>query len=77
MADKINIAKPFQANCCLMPSPVPTREAKIYQRIRDVMVKAHCADKRPAHKCAGMISLTAKTITLQCPRCGDLRKTLG
>lgn len=69
-------AGPFEANCCLMPRPAPKDEAILYRRIRDRMLKMHCADGRPAHKCAGQITLSRESILLQCPRCGDEKKLL-
>ena len=69
-------ARPFEANCCDMPSPAPRVEAEIYRSLREGIVRAHCADKRPAHKCAGTITIDRETITFQCPRCGDARQTL-
>lgn len=64
------------ANCCHMPTPETKKMSGIYAGIRRTMVKAHCADSRPHHLCAGAITITRDTITLNCPRCGDLRKTL-
>lgn len=69
-------AEPFEANCCDMPKPAPRDEAEIYRSLRDRLVKAHCADRRPAHKCAGLITIDRESITFQCPRCGDAKQTL-
>lgn len=73
---KVKTAGPFEANCCNMPKPASKRATKIYDSIRELMIRAHCADKRPAHKCAGAVTITRDTITLNCPRCGDARSTL-
>lgn len=64
------------ANLCHMPTPEEPKIATIYRQMREMLVRAHCADKRPHHRCAGAITITRDTITLNCPRCGDLRKTL-
>lgn len=64
------------ANACHMPTPEGDRMAKVYAGIRTTMVKAHCADHRPSHRCAGAITITRDDITLNCLRCGDVRKTL-
>lgn len=64
------------ANACRMPVPEKPDVAAIYGSIRRLMVRAHCADSRPHHRCAGAITITRDTVTLNCPRCGDLRKTL-
>lgn len=64
-------------NICKMPTPARMREAEIYASLRDTIVRAHCADKRPAHRCAGKITITRTDITLQCPRCGDARQIIG
>lgn len=72
----VKITKPGSGNratACLMPEKAPPKEAQIYRGMRDVIIKAHCADKRPSHKCCGRITIEAKTITFQCPRCGDSR----
>lgn len=69
-------AGPFEANCCDMPKPASRSESEIYRHLRDLLVRAHCADKRPSHKCAGLITIDRATITFQCPRCGDARKTI-
>jgi predicted RNA-binding Zn-ribbon protein involved in translation (DUF1610 family) len=44
--------------------------------MRDTLVSAHCADKRPAHMCAGLITIARDHITFQCPRCGDARQII-
>lgn len=62
------------ANACHMPKPAPRREAEIYRSFRKLIVKAHCAADRPAHRCAGVISIDRTTITMNCPRCGDFRQ---
>jgi predicted RNA-binding Zn-ribbon protein involved in translation (DUF1610 family) len=56
-----------------MPEPVPPKEAEIYRRF----VEMHC-DQRGTkdHECKGKITITAKSLTLQCPLCGDARKTI-
>lgn len=64
-------------NGCNMPKPAPKRDAAIYASMRDLMVRAHCADKRPAHRCAGAITITRTDIMFQCPRCGDARQIIG
>lgn len=69
-------AEPFQANCCEMPSPAPRGEAEIYRALRDKLVTAHCANKRPSHRCAGLITIDRESITFQCPRCGDAKQVL-
>lgn len=76
MTDEIRDAGRGGANACHMPLPEEPKVAAVYAGIRTSMVKAHCADKRPSHLCAGAITITRDTITLNCPRCGDLRKTL-
>jgi hypothetical protein len=64
------------ANACRVPTPAPRREAEIYRKFREIIVRSHCADGRPAHRCAGQITITRDAITMSCPRCGDLRKTI-
>lgn len=64
------------ANICRMPTPEKRDMAEIYAGIRRTMIKAHCADKRDHHHCAGAITITRDSITLNCPRCGDVRKIL-
>lgn len=65
------------ATACHMPVPVRSKkEAEIYRKFRELVIKAHCADDRPAHRCAGTISIDRATITLNCPRCGDLRQII-
>lgn len=64
------------ATACHMPRPEDPKMAAIYAGIRRTIVKAHCADHREHHRCAGAITITRDTITLNCPRCGDVRKTL-
>lgn len=78
MHDAVPGARPGRggANCCHMPAPEEPKMATIYANMRKAIVKAHCADARPAHRCAGAITITRDTITLNCPRCGDIRKTL-
>ena len=67
----------FEVDCCEMPTPAPRTEAEIYRSMRDLIVKAHCAkDRSAAHPCAGVITITAKHITMQCKLCGDARKTI-
>lgn len=76
MTDRTKRAGPFEADCCEMPTPAPRQEAEIYRHIRDTLVAAHCADGRPAHRCAGMITIDRDAITFQCPRCGDAKRIL-
>lgn len=64
------------ANTCHMPVPEEPAIATVYANLRKTIVRAHCADGREHHRCAGAITITRDTITLNCPRCGDLRKTL-
>lgn len=66
---------PPKADHCLMPEPLPPAEAEIYQRFRDLMIKAHCADGRKEN-CAGKIEITAQAITFRCARCGDARQLI-
>lgn len=70
-------AGPFEAQCCRMPAPARRKEATLMTKIRDLVVKGHCADKRPAHKCCGAVTITRDAIVLQCPRCGDAKKIIG
>lgn len=63
-------------NSCDMPTPTTRDEATVYRHIRDTLVAAHCADKRPSHRCCGAITIDRATITFACPRCGDARKTI-
>jgi hypothetical protein len=64
------------ATACHMPTPVSRDEATIYRHFRDLIMRAHCADNRPSHRCAGTISIDRTSITLNCPRCGDARKII-
>lgn len=64
------------ANACHMPAPEEPKMADIYRKIRETLVRSHCVDEREHHRCAGAITITRDTITLNCPRCGDVRKTL-
>src|SRR4051794_5714143 len=68
---EVRVAAPFEANCCHMPKPVTAAGAEVYRKIRDTLMRAHCADSRPAHRCAGEVTLDCNSITLHCPRCGD------
>lgn len=68
--------RPERPNCCGMPEPAPRLESRIYRKFRELIMLAHCADKRPTHKCAGKITIDRTTITLNCPRCGDLRQII-
>lgn len=63
---------PFEINGCDMPTQAEPREAALYRRVRDTLIAPHCADGR-RDNCAGKITITARDITLQCPRCGDAR----
>ncbi len=65
-----------KATACNMPTDTDETERLIYTRMRDLLVGAHCADKRPSHKCAGEITITRDHVTLQCPRCGDARQRI-
>ncbi len=64
------------ANVCHMPTPETPKMAGVYKQMRELVVRVHCADKRPAHKCAGAVTIDRTTITLNCPRCGDVRKII-
>lgn len=67
------MAKPV-IKTCLVPEPVENaKERKLYRSIRDTLVRGHCADKRPSHKCLGRVTITRDAIVLQCPRCGDAK----
>lgn len=66
----------WPVNSCEMPTPAPRNEAQIYRHLRDTLVRAHCADSRPVHRCAGLITIARDHITFQCSRCGDARKTV-
>lgn len=57
---------------CHMPGKVEPQEVKIYQKILGM----HCENKTEGHKCLGEITITAQTLTLQCPLCGDVRKMM-
>lgn len=63
-----------RAQACFVASQCPPDEAEIYTKFRDVVLGAHCGDKRPSHKCCGKIILERSTITLSCPLCGDCRQ---
>lgn len=63
---------PFEINGCDMPTPAEPRDAALYRNVRDTLIALHCADGR-RDNCAGKITITARDITLQCPRCGDAR----
>lgn len=65
-----------EINSCTMPTSATRSESEIYRSIRDRLIKAHCADKRPAHRCAGLITIDREHITFQCPRCGDARQLI-
>ncbi len=65
------------ATVCKMPEPVENpKEAQLYRMIRDRIVKMHCADKRPSHRCAGTVSIDRTSIVLDCPRCGSHKALL-
>lgn len=59
-------------NACHMPTPAEKREREIYLKVLEV----HCEQRGDGHECRGKISITRNTITLNCPLCGDSRKTL-
>lgn len=63
-----------KVNSCLVPKP--SKDAAVYTRLRDALIKAHCENERGAHKCCGAITLTRTSITLTCPLCGDHRSLL-
>lgn len=65
----------LRPNACLLPMPAPSKEAEIYTRIRDRLIKAHCAAKRD-HRCCGAIIITRTTITFNCQLCGDARQVI-
>jgi hypothetical protein len=65
-----------EINSCTMPTPATRKESELYRLMRDRLIKAHCADKRPAHRCAGKITIDREHITFQCPRCGDARQLI-
>lgn len=60
---------------CLMPEPAPSREAEIYTKLRDRLVRAHCEAKRE-HACCGKITIDRAHITFNCPLCGDARQLI-
>lgn len=69
-------AKPYPDHC-LIPGEVDNdREADLYRRIRDTLLRAHCDDGRDEHRCVGRITLDRDGITLNCARCGDARQLL-
>jgi predicted RNA-binding Zn-ribbon protein involved in translation (DUF1610 family) len=65
-----------EINSCHIATPATRTDSDIYRSIRDRIIKAHCADKREAHKCAGKITIDREHITFQCPRCGDARNLI-
>ncbi len=69
------MARP-EINSCLTPTPVRAKEAEVYTSIRDTVVRAHCAAKRPSHRCCGKITLTRTDMTLNCPLCGDAKSLI-
>lgn len=62
-------------NSCDVATPAPRNEAEIYGHMRDLIIKAHCAEKR-GHKCCGAITITAEHITFNCKLCGDSRQKI-
>lgn len=64
-----------EINTCEMPTSAPRRDAEIYARIRDRLIKAHCEAGRD-HKCCGKITIDRAHISFNCPLCGDARQIL-
>jgi hypothetical protein len=62
-----------QVNCCLLPKKVSKKQADVYAKIRDTLIRAHCENDAKDHPCAGCITITAKHVTLSCRLCGDAR----
>lgn len=63
---------PFRSGApqtCLIPPVLPARETELYEKIRHI----HCDRKADAHKCAGVVILDSRGMTLQCRLCGDHR----
>lgn len=58
---------------CHMPTVLPVDESKVYHKL----LRMHCENKTEGHKCLGTIAITAHTMTLQCPLCGDVRKMMA
>lgn len=57
-------------NLCLVPRPMPVREAERYRKLRAL----HCDRKRESHDCSGRMIIDRNGVTLTCPLCGDARK---
>lgn len=57
---------------CHMPKAADEPDTRLYRKILAV----HCENKTEGHKCLGTVTITARTLTLQCPLCGDARKLL-
>lgn len=52
------------------------RDADGNRNFRALLVRAHCAAGKPAHKCCGRITLTRDATLFQCALCGDLKETV-
>lgn len=74
LVDVIPGVRPAQV--CKMPEREDPKMAAIYRSMREAIVRMHCSDKRPAHRCAGAITIDRTSITLNCPRCGDHRSII-
>lgn len=57
---------------CQVPEPMPEREVPVF----DKLIEVHCDAGHTSHeRCVGSITIDRAGVTLQCPRCGDVRKT--
>lgn len=66
----------LEVDCCEMPKKASRTEAEIYRGIRDLLMRAHCANDQRTHPCAGSITITSKHITMNCKLCGDARQII-
>lgn len=60
-----------EVNHCEIGIVASEVEAELYADFHRV----HCERKGEGHECSGRITVSRNNVTLQCPLCGDSRKT--
>lgn len=61
-----------KTNCCLMPRAIEQKESDMWKKLHALK----CERNRKSHSCRGTITIDAKSVTLNCPACGDARSKL-
>jgi hypothetical protein len=57
--------------CCKTPKIIEGKEVELYE----TLLHAHCEhpDKDNGHECCGRVTITRKTLVLNCAKCGDAK----